>query len=77
MPVTRIHHFDMYYEAAGEGIPCLFVHGGLGGGNGSATFRQYQMPALSQHAGVLESRRDKRSAWLDITKKTLGLADAA
>jgi HD-like signal output (HDOD) protein len=27
--------------------------------------------------GVLESRRDKRSAWLDITKKTLGLADAA
>jgi pimeloyl-ACP methyl ester carboxylesterase len=60
MPVTRIHHFDMYYEAAGEGIPCLFVHGGLGGGNGSATFRQYQMPALSQHAEVIAF--DRRAA---------------
>ena len=60
MPVARINQFDMYYETAGEGLPCLFVHGGLGGGNGSATFRQHQMPALSQHAEVIAF--DRRAA---------------
>ncbi|MDH3602407.1 MAG: alpha/beta hydrolase [Candidatus Tectomicrobia bacterium] len=60
MPIARINHFDMYYEAAGAGLPCLFVHGGLGGGNGSATFRQYQMPMLSQHAEVIAF--DRRAA---------------
>ena len=60
MPVARINQFDMYYEAAGTGLPCLFVHGGLGGGNGSATFRQHQMPALSQHAAVIAF--DRRAA---------------
>jgi pimeloyl-ACP methyl ester carboxylesterase len=60
MPVARINQFDMYYEAAGEGVPCLFVHGGLGGGNGSATFRRSQMPALSQHAEVIAF--DRRAA---------------
>ena len=60
MSIARLNHFDMYYEVAGEGLPCLFVHGGLGGGNGSATFRQYQMPALSRHAEVIAF--DRRAA---------------
>jgi pimeloyl-ACP methyl ester carboxylesterase len=60
MPVVHINQFDMYYEAAGEGLPCLFVHGGLGGGHGSATFRQHQMPVLSQHAEVIAF--DRRAA---------------
>ncbi len=60
MPFAQINGFRMYYEVAGQGLPCVFVHGGLGGGNGSATFRQFQMPRLAPHAEVIAF--DRRAA---------------
>ena len=62
MPTTRINGFDMYYEVAGQGVPLLFVHGGLGGGRGSALFRQHHMPVLAQYAHVIAF--DRRAAGL-------------
>ncbi len=50
----------MYYEAAGEGMPFLFVHGGLGGGRGSEVFRQHHMAELARHATVIAF--DRRAA---------------
>jgi pimeloyl-ACP methyl ester carboxylesterase len=58
----------MYYEVQGTGVPLLFVHGGLGGGRGSATFRQYHMPALAQHAEVIAF--DRRAAGASETPAT-------
>ena len=52
----------MYYEAAGEGLPLVFVHGGLGGGRGSELFRQTHMTALAQHVTVIAF--DRRAAGL-------------
>lgn len=60
MPTDIINGFRMYYEVAGSGVPLLFVHGGLGGGRGSATFRQHQMTALARHAQVIAF--DRRAA---------------
>ncbi len=60
MPFEQINGFRMYYEVAGQGTPCLFVHGGLGGGQGSATFRQFQMSRLAPHAEVIAF--DRRAA---------------
>ncbi len=65
MPIESINGFHMYYEVAGRGIPLLFVHGGLGGGRGSATFRQHQMSALAQHAEVIAF--DRRAAGKSAT----------
>ena len=50
----------MYYEAAGEGVPLLFVHGGLGGGRGSEVFRQHHLAELARHARVIAF--DRRAA---------------
>ena len=50
----------MYYEVAGEGVPFLFVHGGLGGGRGSEAFRQHHMAELARHATVIAF--DRRAA---------------
>jgi pimeloyl-ACP methyl ester carboxylesterase len=50
----------MYYEVCGQGVPLLFVHGGLGGGSGSASFRQHQMAQLASHAEVIAF--DRRAA---------------
>lgn len=50
----------MYYEVAGCGMPVLFVHGGLGGGAGSATFRQHHMAELTRQAQVIAF--DRRAA---------------
>jgi pimeloyl-ACP methyl ester carboxylesterase len=60
MPHAVINGFRMYYEVAGVGVPLLFVHGGLGGGRGSATFRQHQMPELARYAEVIAF--DRRAA---------------
>ena len=65
MPTERINGFDMYYEVAGQGVPLLFVHGGLGGGRGSALFRQYHMPVLAQYVHVIAF--DRRAAGLSET----------
>ncbi|GIX48058.1 MAG: hypothetical protein KatS3mg131_2269 [Candidatus Tectimicrobiota bacterium] len=60
MPYAQINGFRMYYEVAGCGVPLLFVHGGLGGGQGSARFRQIHLPALARHARVIAF--DRRAA---------------
>ena len=60
MPKERINGFDMYYQIAGEGVPLLFVHGGLGGGRGSEVFRQHHMAELARHATVIAY--DRRAA---------------
>jgi pimeloyl-ACP methyl ester carboxylesterase len=60
MPFEHINGFRMYYEVAGQGTPCLFVHGGLGGGTGSATFRQFQMTRLAPYVEVMAF--DRRAA---------------
>jgi pimeloyl-ACP methyl ester carboxylesterase len=62
MPTERINGFHMYYEVAGQGVPLLFVHGGLGGGQGSALFRQHHMPVLAQYVRVIAF--DRRAAGL-------------
>lgn len=68
MPITTINGFRMYYEVKGIGVPLLFVHGGLGGGRGSATFRQHHMPALAQYAEVIAF--DRRAAGVSETPAT-------
>jgi pimeloyl-ACP methyl ester carboxylesterase len=55
-----INGFRMYYEVAGRGLPLLFVHGGLGGGTGSARFRQHHMAELARYAEVIAF--DRRAA---------------
>ena len=60
MPRARINGFDMYYDVAGDGVPLLFVHGGLGGGRGSEAFRQHHMAELARHATVIAF--DRRAA---------------
>ena len=60
MPKERINGFGMYYQVAGEGVPLLFVHGGLGGGRGSEAFRQQHMAELARHAAVIAF--DRRAA---------------
>jgi pimeloyl-ACP methyl ester carboxylesterase len=65
MSTARINGFRMYYEVAGQGVPFLFVHGGLGGGRGSALFRQHHMSALAQYAQVIAF--DRRAAGLSET----------
>ena len=60
MPHAIVNGFRMHYEVAGNGVPLLFVHGGLGGGRGSATFRQHHMPELARYAQVIAF--DRRAA---------------
>lgn len=60
MAVAYINGFRMYYEICGQGVPLLFVHGGLGGGSGSASFRQHQMVQLAVYAEVIAF--DRRAA---------------
>jgi len=60
MSVACINGCRMYYEVLGQGLPLLFVHGGLGGGRGSATFRQHQMVPLASYAEVIAF--DRRAA---------------
>src|SRR5262245_49252565 len=68
MPTARINGFQMYYEVAGQGLPLLFVHGGLGGGRGSALFRQHHMAALAKHVQVIAF--DRRAAGLSEMPST-------
>jgi pimeloyl-ACP methyl ester carboxylesterase len=65
VPSAMINGFRMYYEVAGSGMPLLFVHGGLGGGNGSARFRHYHMAELARYATVIAF--DRRAAGLSET----------
>lgn len=68
MPIVSLPGFRMYYEVAGLGTPFLFVHGGLGGGRGSATFRHHHMAALSPYSTVVAF--DRRAAGQSETPAT-------
>ena len=68
MPIDTLNGFHMYYEVTGAGVPFLFVHGGLGGGRGSATFRQHHMAALAPYAEVIAF--DRRAAGASETPAT-------
>ncbi|HEY7496063.1 MAG TPA: alpha/beta hydrolase [Candidatus Tectomicrobia bacterium] len=60
MPHMMVNGFCMYYAVDGAGIPLLFVHGGLGGGRGSANFCQHHMAKLTPYARVIAF--DRRAA---------------
>ena len=45
MSEESINGYRMYYEVQGDGSPLVMIHGGLGGGEGSASMVQH-------HAGV-------------------------
>ena len=68
MALANLHGFRMYYEIAGQGTPLLFVHGGLGGGRGSATFRQHHMATMAPYLTVLAF--DRRAAGQSETPAT-------
>jgi pimeloyl-ACP methyl ester carboxylesterase len=68
MSVACINGCRIYYEVLGQGVPLLFVHGGLGGGRGSATFRQHQMVQLASYAEVIAF--DRRAAGQSETPAT-------
>jgi pimeloyl-ACP methyl ester carboxylesterase len=47
MPIEQINGFRMYYEVHGQGDPFVWIHGGLGGGEGSNGFTQNHAQELS------------------------------
>ncbi|MBM2826057.1 MAG: Soluble epoxide hydrolase [Dehalococcoidia bacterium] len=47
MPIESINGFRMYYEVHGNGYPFVWIHGGLGGGEGSDGFTKNHAQALS------------------------------
>ena len=57
--------FTCTMRLQGRVFPSLFVHGGLGGGRGSALFRQHHMSALAQYAHIIAF--DRRAAGLSET----------
>ena len=58
MPVSLINGYRMHYETQGNGSPLLMIHGGLGGGEGSASIKRHHSQRLSErHQVVLYDRR--------------------
>ena len=58
MPVSLINGYRMHYETQGNGSPLLMIHGGLGGGEGSASIKRHHSLRLSErHQIVLYDRR--------------------
>ena len=47
MPQELINGYRMYYEVQGDGPPLVMIHGGLGGGEGSAAMVQHQAGVFS------------------------------
>jgi hypothetical protein len=35
MPVAHLNDMELFYVEVGEGLPCLVMHGGLGGDHSS------------------------------------------
>lgn len=46
MPTAQINGFQMYFEDHGQGEPFLWIHGGLGGGDGCEGFVRLHAAAL-------------------------------
>ena len=58
MSVSLINGYRMHYETQGNGSPLLMIHGGLGGGEGSASIKRHHSQRLSErHQVVLYDRR--------------------
>ena len=58
MPVSLINGYRMHYETQGNGSPLLMIHGGLGGGEGSASIkRHHSLRRSERHQVVLYDRR--------------------
>ena len=58
MPVSLVNGYRMHYETQGNGSPLLMIHGGLGGGEGSASIKRHHSQRLSErHQVVLYDRR--------------------
>lgn len=37
MPVAYLNNTELFYTEVGEGVPCLVMHGGLGGDHSALT----------------------------------------
>ena len=58
MPQETINGYGMYYEVHGDGPPIVMIHGGLGGGEGSASMSEYHAQALAgKYKLILYDRR--------------------
>jgi len=58
MPEETINGYRMYYEVHGQGQPIVMIHGGLGGGEGSASMTEYHAKALAgKYQLILYDRR--------------------
>ncbi|MBI2888174.1 MAG: alpha/beta hydrolase [Chloroflexi bacterium] len=49
MPTEMINGYHMYYEVHGAGDPFVWIHGSLGGGEGSAGFSAQHAAAMADH----------------------------
>ena len=58
MPRELINGFMMHYEDHGAGHPLVMIHGGLGGGDGSAGMvRHHALPMRDIHRAIFYDRR--------------------
>ena len=60
MPEKTINGYRMYYEVHGQGQPLVMIHGGLGGGEGCASFVEHHASALSRRFKLIAY--DRRAA---------------
>ena len=68
MPVQLLNDYQMHYEVFGQGPPMVMIHGGLGGGEGSAAFVEHQATALSRRFRLIvyDRRAAGRSSTPDL-----------
>jgi 3-oxoadipate enol-lactonase len=58
MPQEQINGFSMHYESYGTGFPLVMVHGGLGGGDGSAGMvKHHAAPMREVYRAIFYDRR--------------------
>ena len=53
MPDEVINGYLMHYETYGQGPPLVMIHGGLGGGEGSAAMVEHHASILARHFRVI------------------------
>ena len=53
MPDEVINGYLMHYETYGQGPPLVMIHGGLGGGEGSAALVEHHASILARHFHVI------------------------
>jgi len=57
MPQEIINGYNMYYEVHGQGQPLVMIHGGLGGGEGSATMIENFASSMPGFQTIFYDRR--------------------